>query len=182
MKKCNNWLQKNAVGWKVTFPGSMRRAEEWRWVLFPYLWGKWVEKIWTIVKSGIRKKFWVERSLSLVPFFMSLTMRILILLKSIIPQTALSCRGPGGSLRPVEGRTGTVPKLLPHFACVFTVFQRSRFTPLQQNGVTRTNCEPAHRKWPSCFPQPLKLHLAAWPQMDGQMHPKMIPKWSPNGP
>ena len=133
MKKCNNWLQKNAVGWKVTFPGSMRRAEEWRWVLFPYLWGKWVEKIWTIVKSGIRKKFWVERSLSLVPFFMSLTMRILILLKSIIPQTALSCRGPGGSLRPVEGRTGTVPKLLPHFACVFTVFERSRIAPLQRN-------------------------------------------------
>ena len=55
---------------------------------------------------------------------------------NMIPQTGLSCRGPGGSLR--AGRTYTRRRnaklTLILCVCVFTVFERSRFTALQRNG------------------------------------------------
>ena len=50
------------------------------------------------------------------------------------PQTGLSCRGPGGELEAGRGYTGRRTILHARFVCVFTVFERSRFTTLQRNG------------------------------------------------
>ena len=52
----------------------------------------------------------------------------------MIPQTGLSCRGPGGELEAGRGYTGRRTILHARFVCVFTVFERSRFTTLQRNG------------------------------------------------
>ena len=52
----------------------------------------------------------------------------------IFPQTGLSCRGPGGELEAGRGCTGRRTILRARFVCVFTVFERSRFTTLQRNG------------------------------------------------
>ena len=52
----------------------------------------------------------------------------------IFPQTGLSCRGPGGELEAGRGYTGRRTILHARFVCVFTVFERSRFTTLQRNG------------------------------------------------
>ena len=52
----------------------------------------------------------------------------------VIPQTGLSCRGPGGELEAGRRYTGRRTILRARFVCVFTVFERSRFTTLQRNG------------------------------------------------
>ena len=52
----------------------------------------------------------------------------------LIPQTGLSCRGPGGELEAGRGCTGRRTILCARFVGVFTVFERSRFTTLQRNG------------------------------------------------
>ena len=54
--------------------------------------------------------------------------------ENIVPQTGLSCRGPGGELEAGRGCTGRRTILHARFVCVFTVFERSRFTTLQRNG------------------------------------------------
>ena len=53
---------------------------------------------------------------------------------TVFPQTGLSCRGPGGELEAGRRCTGRRTILHARFVCVFTVFERSRFTTLQRNG------------------------------------------------
>ena len=61
-------------------------------------------------------------------------MYIYVCIHTYIPQTGLSCRGPGGELEAGRGYTGRRTILRARFVCVFTVFERSRFTTLQRNG------------------------------------------------
>ena len=61
-------------------------------------------------------------------------MKVTIFTKILVPQTGLSCRGSSGELEAGRRCTGRRTILHARIVCVFTVFERSRFTTLQRNG------------------------------------------------
>ena len=105
---------------------------------------------------------------------------MICLIWHIIPQTGLSCRGPGCSLEAGRAWTGRRTILRARFVCVFTVFERSRFTPLQRNGgcshELRARSQKINFLLPPASLAPAGHEIAFWSPSDSQS----IQKWSPN--